>query len=355
VAAPYRVLAIDGGGIRGIIPATVLADLERRLAPHSVATSFDLIVGTSTGGILALGLTAPDGERPRHPAERLRELYETEAQTIFPGGGPASLTERVFGEPSSRAWYRDPLHMLLRKSAREKEAGGARYFATGLEEVLRRYLGDAPLTSAVAEVVVTSYDLAYGEPLLFSSRPREGFVSDVPMVVAARATSAGPTFFKPQLLRDGDRERVLVDGGVYVNNPAVLGYLLGGEAAVRDERPLVLVSLGTGRRPPRSPLTAAEAQLVDSFGTARTLMEAVATGSGSMGDALLAGLADGERFRYWRLQTTVGSCSFTMDDSTSENVACLGERGRELVAESDEELAAIVQAVAAWNDVQSSR
>jgi predicted acylesterase/phospholipase RssA len=253
----------------------------------------------------------------------------------------------VFGERASRAWYRDPLQLLLRKSAREKEAGGARYFVTGLEAVLERYLGNAPLTAAVADVVVTSYDLAYGEPLLFSSRPRAGFVSDVSMLVAARATSAGPTFFKPQLLRDGDRERVLVDGGVYVNNPAVLGYLLGGEVAAREARPLVLVSLGTGRRPSRSPLTAAEAQLGDSFGTARTLMEAVATGSGSMGDALLADLADGERFRYWRLQTTVGSCSFTMDDSTPENVACLGERGRELVSDSDEALDSIARAIAA--------
>ena len=345
VAAPYRVLAIDGGGIRGIIPATVLVDLERRLEPRAVAESFDLVVGTSTGGILALGLTVPDGEQPRHAAERLRELYVTEAETIFPGGGPASLTQRVFGEDPSRAWYLDPLHMLLRKSAREKQAGGARYFVTGLEEVLDRYLGDAPLTSAVADVVVTSYDLAYGEPVLFSSRPRDGFVSDVSMLVAARATSAGPTYFKPQLLEEADRARVLVDGGVYVNNPAVLGYLLGGAAAAREERPLVLVSLGTGTRPPRSPLAAAEAQLMDSYGTARTLLEAVATGSGSMGHALLAGLADGERFLYWRLQTTVGECSFTMDDSRSENVACLADRGRRLVAERDEELAAIALAL----------
>jgi predicted acylesterase/phospholipase RssA len=119
--------------------------------------------------------------------------------------------------------------------------------------VLSRYLGNVPLASALADVVVTSYDMAYGEPVLFSSRPREDFVTDVPMIVivAARATSAGPTFFKPQALSDGDRERVLVDGGVYVNNPSILGYLLGGRAAAG--RPLLLVTLGTRTPPTRGP------------------------------------------------------------------------------------------------------
>jgi predicted acylesterase/phospholipase RssA len=320
VAAPFRVLAIDGGGIRGIIPATVLVDLERRLAPRRVANAFDLIVGTSTGGIIALSLTVPDGDRPRHPAERLLDLYLKDAETIFPGGGPASLPQRV----------------------RE----GARYSIAGLEQMLDGYLADTRLTDALIDVVVTSYDLAYGEPVMLSSRPRSGFVSDVSMVVAARATCAAPTFFKPQVITDGDRERVLVDGGVYVNNPAVLGYLLGVQAAAGEERPLVLVSLGTGTRPPRIALSAAEAHMGDSFGAARTLLEAVASGSGHLIHGLLTRLADDERFRYWRMQTTVGPCSYTMDDSRPENVACLSERARELVSGSDEELSAIARALA---------
>ena len=84
----------------------------------------------------------------------------------------------------------------------------------------------------------------------------------------------------------------------------------------------------------------------DVSAVARTLLEAVATGGGRMSQLLLARLADGERFRYWRLQTTVGSCSFTMDDSSPENVACLYERARELVSEKDEELSAIARALA---------
>ena len=80
MAAPLRVLTIDGGGIRGIIPAAVLTDLERRVAPRAIADVFDLIVGTSTGGILALGLTVSENGRPKHSAERLLELYVSEAE-----------------------------------------------------------------------------------------------------------------------------------------------------------------------------------------------------------------------------------------------------------------------------------
>ncbi len=65
-----------------------------------------------------------------------------------------------------------------------------------------------------------------------------------------------------------------------------------------------------------------------------------------MAHLLLARLADGERFRYWRLQTTVGSCSFTMDDSSPENIDCLYQRARELVSQKDEELSAITHALA---------
>src|SRR5204862_2436094 len=85
----YRVLSLDGGGIRGIIPATMLAGLEE-LCKAPISSVFDLIVGTSTGGILALGLTAPDqtGQRPRNAAHSLLDLYSSQAQAIFPVGGP---------------------------------------------------------------------------------------------------------------------------------------------------------------------------------------------------------------------------------------------------------------------------
>jgi hypothetical protein len=282
-------------------------------------------VGTSTGGILALGLTVPDAGRPKHTAEQLLGLYVSEAEVIFPGGGPQTLTRRVFGTRDPGAWFRDPVELLVRRSSEREETGGARYPLAGLEDVLARYLGDGPLADAVADVVVTSYDIAFHEPVLFSSRDRPGFVTDASMRVAARATSAGPTYFEPQELTSGDRRRVLVDGGVYVNNPSILGYLLGGRAATSAATGLLLVSLGTGTRPPRTPSTPEELR---------------------MGDALLRGLADGDQFHYWRIQTDVGACSFAMDDSSPENVACLSACARELALDRRDDLDAIAAAVA---------
>ncbi len=83
MAQVFKVLSIDGGGIRGIIPAMILAEIEDRTG-KSVAEMFDLIAGTSTGGILALGLAMPgDGGKPRYKAEDLIEFYEKEGLRIF--------------------------------------------------------------------------------------------------------------------------------------------------------------------------------------------------------------------------------------------------------------------------------
>ena len=83
MANVVKVLSIDGGGIRGIIPAMVLMEIERR-TQRPIATLFDLVAGTSTGGILALGLAKPNGQgRPEHSAESLLGLYENDGAKIF--------------------------------------------------------------------------------------------------------------------------------------------------------------------------------------------------------------------------------------------------------------------------------
>jgi uncharacterized protein len=83
MADVFKVLSIDGGGLRGIIPAMVLAEIEERTG-RPIAETFDLIAGTSTGGILALGLTMPgDGGKPRYTAKELIRIYEEQGARIF--------------------------------------------------------------------------------------------------------------------------------------------------------------------------------------------------------------------------------------------------------------------------------
>ena len=79
----YRILSLDGGGVRGIVPAMVLAELER-LAKCRVADMFDLVAATSTGAIVGLALLRPDGERPTGPKrEEVVEFYENTSREVF--------------------------------------------------------------------------------------------------------------------------------------------------------------------------------------------------------------------------------------------------------------------------------
>lgn len=221
-----RVLAIDGGGIRGIVPATVLAEVER-LSGRPTSALFDLVAGTSTGGILALGLTCPDaGGEPAHTAVDLVGLYEQEGPRIF-----------------SRSLWRTV-----------RSIGGLvdeRYDAGPLEAALARYLGDTTMRQALAEVFVTAYDLPGRQPFFFrSSRAALDAAYDFPMRVAARATSAAPTYFEPLEVPGigGDpRTYCLADGGVYANNPTMCAF---AEARARypDATRFVILSLGTGEQ-----------------------------------------------------------------------------------------------------------
>src|SRR3954447_11828002 len=193
MAEPLRVLAIDGGGIRGIIPATVLADLEVR-SGRPVCDLFDLVVGTSTGGILALALTAPgEGGRPRWRAEELITLYVRE--------GPRIFSRTVFD--------------------RIRSADGAldeKYPSDGLVEVLAESFGELRLRDALIDVMVTAYDTVGRRPFFFrSSRARADAAQDWPARDAAHATSAAPSYFEPVKLGDFS----LIDGGVFAANPAM--------------------------------------------------------------------------------------------------------------------------------------
>src|SRR5215213_3072193 len=140
-----KVLSIDGGGIRGIIPAIVLAEIERRTGKR-IAEMFDLLAGTSTGGILALGLTKPgqDGG-PEYSAKKLIDLYETEGGKIF----------------SIPVWHRI------------KSAGGLteeKYPAKGIEEVAKEDFGGVHIAQALTEVLVTAYEIEGRAPWFFKRR-----------------------------------------------------------------------------------------------------------------------------------------------------------------------------------------
>lgn len=221
----YRILCIDGGGVRGIVAAMVLADLERRAA-RPVADLFDLVAATSTGAVVALGLLRPGAEdKPARSAREVAEFYEDTSQQVF----------------SRSAW---------RRFRTADGFLGPKYSSSALEQSLRQEFGETMLSQSLCHLIVPTYDLKERLPYFFkTSDVAKGRQADQPLWRVARATSAAPTYFAPAAVRDADRQLWLIDGGVCANNPSVCAYadaVRGTDDKSNVDKDVRLVSVGTG-------------------------------------------------------------------------------------------------------------
>jgi patatin-like phospholipase/acyl hydrolase len=319
-----RILTIDGGGIRGIVPAVVLAELERR-AGLPAAELFDLIVGSSTGGILALGLAAPAGTDSRYSADELVELYERE--------GPI-----IFSQP------------LLHRIRAAGNLLGPKYPSGPIEEVLGRYLGDVRLRDSRTRVVVSAYEIELRAPFLFrSARAVDDPSYDWDMDAVARAASAAPTYFSPARLTaaatDARDAYALIDGGVYANNPTMIAYAEARTAAPVDEE-LTIVSLGTGEL--TRPIPYRQAQGWGLVRWARPLLDVVFDGVSDTVDYEVRRLTEDAQTRmrrYWRLQPILPMDSGPIDDASVTNIEELETLARRFVSDHTRDLDAVLEAV----------
>lgn len=350
---PIRVLSIDGGGIRGILPATVLTALEER-SGHPVADLFDLIIGTSTGGILALGLVAPNARGgPAYSARDLLRLYHARGSQIFPlGGEPVVKYSGLLGTrtalPAEASFGDRVKHFMGYENINKLVAplgghGNARYPATGLMQVLLEYLGDVRLRQARRRVGVTSYEYVTRQPWIFRSYldTEDPLMRDV-----ARATSAGPTFFPVATVAGVDGQ--FIDGGVVANDPAFIAFMEALNLARAASLPpdIILVSVGSGMPAADVPIDDdVPLQLVDRMNWARLagdhLMAAIFNGGAQAQRLLLHQLlnasdaGDPQRTSgYWRYQTTLEEANFAMDDARPENLVALQRDADRLVAET---------------------
>ena len=279
-----RVLAIDGGGIRGLIPALVLAEIERRTG-RRIATMVDLIAGTSTGGILACALAKP----APLPAEEIAGIYEQEGPRIF----DRSLLKTITSADGNL---------------------DERYDDGGLMGALRRYLGGTRLADATVPLLITAYDIEARQAVVL----RPGTDGGVAMVEAARATAAAPTYFEPVRVAG----RALIDGGVFAINPAMIAY-----AEVAGRQLDVLASLGTGEHTRRLALD--DVRGWGRLAWAEPIIDVVFDGSADAVDDQLGRLAGD---RYVRLQTRLDEASDDLDDAGAGNLAALRREAERLIA-----------------------
>lgn len=229
-----RILSIDGGGIRGIVPAVVLAHLEETLQQLSnnpgarLADFFDLFAGTSTGSMIVVGLLTPNKDnRPIYSAKEIIDLYFDNAEVIFQG----SLLQDI------------------------KSVAGllnVKYNPEGIESVFRQHFPDTELKQLLKPTLIPVYDLTRGKNYFFRQQKAQVsvrhnyYIRDV-----LRSATSAITYFPPTQIStvDNTRQRCFIDGGIFANNPALSAY-----AEFRYHNPelhakdTMMFSLGTGKQ-----------------------------------------------------------------------------------------------------------
>jgi uncharacterized protein len=296
-----KILSIDGGGIRGIIPALILAEIEKR-TKKPISEMFDIIAGTSTGGIIALGLTKPNSKgKPAYKAKDLVKLYETEGQNIF----------------FQPIWIKlfDLLGLF-----------NAKYPSAGIETVLKHYFKDTHLKHALTNVVIPSYDIEHRDAFFFKSHkaqfdPARNFL----MRDVARATSAAPTYFQPKKLfiPTTTDYQAAIDGGVFANNPAMCAYV-EAQKLYPQEKDFLIVSLGTGTF--TKPLYYNDVKTWGLAKWAKPILDTVFDGVSDTVDYQLRTLLplsnEGKR-KYYRFQVRLDEENDAMDNVTEINLRTL--------------------------------
>lgn len=219
----FRVLSLDGGGVRGIVSAKILQYLEEK-SKKPISRLFDLIVGTSTGGIIALGLACPgESGMPKYTAKDIVQFYLNYSKTIF-----------------SRS--------ILRTFCTGFGLWSSKYSRSSYDKVLNVLFSNIKLGQAICPVIIPTYSLIKAAPNIFSSRECKEKHLVYLMSDIAGATSAAPTYLPPKSFKDTlGNEYIEADGGIYANNPeelAIAETFKLNEQLLRSN--IEIVSIGTG-------------------------------------------------------------------------------------------------------------
>jgi patatin-like phospholipase/acyl hydrolase len=252
MSTKYRILSIDGGGIRGIIPGKVLEEIEKQ-TKKPIGQSFDMIAGTSTGGILALGLSLPVSQKdqtPQYTASDVVKFYTDK-----------DLREKIFDKPklerslsgSSTLKDLNKNHLIsigydggcyiTSNFEPIRDKINLKYTAEGIENVLKSKFGETRLSKLLPkEVFVATFNTTTMKHHLWSKKEAElGLSPDVMVWQAARTSSAAPTYFPPYVLHNNE----YIDGGVCMNNPTLAAILQAKKLGI-PRKNIFCVSIGTG-------------------------------------------------------------------------------------------------------------
>jgi len=330
-----KILAIDGGGVRGIIPAKILENLESRLKKKKhLSECFDVMAGTSTGGLIVLMLNKSNASGyPRYRASFIAQLYKTLGESIF----DQSIFHFIF---SLNGWFDE------------------KYSEENLEKFMQTYLGDTELKDALTNIVIPSYDVNSHQAVFFKKHAAKNdphknyYMKDV-----GRATSAAPTYFTPAIIENVNRTqtRTLVDGGVASNNPTLAAYVHALELYGHDND-FLIVSLGTGSLYDETTTDSFDSSQFGKGGKldwASDIIDVVFNaGSDTIHHQMLHMFIydinkTKLRRKYNRFNPTIQEYHAEMDNGSAENIAALEDYAVKVIEQYDkqlEELAEILDA-----------
>lgn len=217
----FKILALDGGGIKGVYTAEILRLCEEAFG-RSLSTAFDMIAGTSTGGIIALGVGLGLS------ADEITAFYRKDGRKIFP-----PLPQGRLGKLwQIMTWM-----------------GGPKLNHTELEAALQRCFKDHLLGESIVRLVIPAFMMPKTEIAVFKTDHHEDFRNDhlTPMWKVARATSAAPTYLKG--LEHKESGRIFIDGGVWANNPVMVALIDTLTAYDVSPEQVEIFSIGTGNAP----------------------------------------------------------------------------------------------------------
>ncbi|MCB9841668.1 MAG: patatin-like phospholipase family protein [Phycisphaeraceae bacterium] len=214
----FRVLSLNGGGIRGLYTASFLAEIEH-LSGKKLADHFDLIVGTSTGGLIAIAIGLGNS------VGSIRDFYKKNGAAIFPAG-----------------WHR-------RKWLFAKQLVYPKHDNVVLEQLIKQCVGEErTIGDSKRPLVINAFHAAGGKPVCFKTRHHDDFKKDHTRKAweVAMATSAAPVFYRAFQAEDGSD---YIDGGVWANCPVLVGAIEAIDRFGMPRDQVEILSVGTTKTP----------------------------------------------------------------------------------------------------------
>lgn len=303
----FQILTLSGGGIRGLFTAEVLARLEQ-LKGINITDHFDMICGTSIGGVIALALAS--GEKPEHIAELLKK----HGQVIFPPIYKSRLPfVNLFISPFLKTWR------IL------KNIFNASYNPTPLKELLEEIFGDSTIKDLRTRVLIPAVNYSTGKATVFKTPHKACYKNDLhlKLVDVALATSAAPTFF-PIHLMDSAR---YVDGGLIANSPSYFGIHEALYFLDKKRENIKLLSIGT-----MGTLKTASHQEKLELGFwqwKKAAIELTMSASESLQNIWAKHILDDNYLSVDEIVTNDQSPYISLDNSTDESLETLSARGKD--------------------------